>query len=107
MAPVCLVVLTIGNYLTWNTEIIPDAMDWWHLLLPNAMLAFALNLCIAVLIKECSAMAFILAGLVKDMFIVSLSSALFGDVITLQQLLGFAICLIGIFYWSFMKICPQ
>lgn len=107
MAPVCLGVLTVGNVFTWDSEIIPRVMVWWPYLLPNACLAFCLNVTIAVLIKECSAMGFILSGLVKDMFIVSVSSMMFGDIITAQQIVGFTICLAGIFYWSFMRIAPQ
>merc|ERR1719197_2362357 len=55
MAPVCFAVLLIGNIFAWDPEIIPRMIEWWPYLLPNAALAFCLNVSVALLIKECSA----------------------------------------------------
>merc|ERR1719359_181622 len=71
------------------------------------MLAFVLNVTIATLIKECSAMAFVLAGIVKDMFIVTVSSIAFGEYVSPQQICGFSITLAGIFFWSYMRMEPD
>merc|ERR1719498_1089177 len=60
MAPMCLVVLFFGNLFTWDPTILPKLQENWQLLLPNAFLAFSLNVTIAVLIKQTSAMGFIL-----------------------------------------------
>uniref|UniRef100_A0A7S0FXY1 Sugar phosphate transporter domain-containing protein n=1 Tax=Pyrodinium bahamense TaxID=73915 RepID=A0A7S0FXY1_9DINO len=106
MSPMCLVVLLIGTVFTWQSEIAVRAVEWWKVLLPNAGLAFALNVSVALVIKECSAVTFVLAGLVKDMAIVAACVLVFGELVLYQQLLGFVICLGGILCWSYMRINP-
>merc|ERR1719229_1871372 len=105
MAPVCLVVLGIGNIITWDHSVITDLAVWWPYLIPNACIAFCLNVMIAQVIKETSAVGFIITGVVKDIALVVFSSAVFHDSITRQQWLSFTITLSGVFFWSFMKIC--
>lgn len=107
MCPVCLVVLFIGNLATWDNAIIERAAIWWPYLIPNALCAFALNVTIAVLIKQTSAMAFILSGVVKDMVIVCASTFMFGDVLARQQIVGFSVATTGIFVWSYCKVQPN
>merc|ERR1719469_483440 len=48
-APTCFAVLLVGNVFVWNDQIVPRAMQLWHLLLPNACVAFILNLLVATL----------------------------------------------------------
>merc|ERR550514_29620 len=107
MAPVCLVILIFGNIMVWDPKIVQATIQWSPYLLVNSCLAFALNVTVAMLIKECSAVGFILAGLVKDIFIVSVSAMAFGDIITFQQMVGFTLTLAGIFTWSYIKIAPE
>lgn len=106
-APTCLAVLMIGNIFTWEPEILSRAMQNWHLLLPNATLAFVLNLTVATVIKEASAVGFILCGVTKDIFLVAVSAVYFGEQITNLQVLGFSMILAGILFWSLMKAMPQ
>lgn len=107
MAPVCLVVLIIGSAVTWKATILPDIAKMWPLLIPNCCIAFALNVTIAVLIKRCSAIAFVLAGIVKDVAIVVVAVFCFNEKVVGQQILGFIICLTGVFFWSFAKLYPD
>mmetsp|Transcript_15380 Transcript_15380/g.48364 ORF Transcript_15380/g.48364 Transcript_15380/m.48364 type:complete len:344 (-) Transcript_15380:64-1095(-) len=106
MAPACLVVLLTGTFITWQGEVAVRFGEMWKILLPNACLAFTLNVAVALVIKECSAVTFVLAGLVKDMAIVGACVLLLGELVLYQQLMGFAICLGGIFTWSYMRIHP-
>jgi len=106
-APVCLVVLIIGNIATWKSEVLTDMAIWWPWLIPNACLAFCLNLTIALVIKETSAVGFIVTGVVKDIALVVFSSMLFHDTIVMKQWLSFVLALSGVFFWSFMKVCPD
>jgi len=106
-APTCLVVLILGNFFTWNQEIIPRAQQYWHLLLPNAMLAFVLNVLVATVIKEASAVGFILTGMVKDIVLVIVSSIAFGETVTVQQASAFVMILMGILFWSLSKAMPD
>uniref|UniRef100_A0A7S2AQF0 Sugar phosphate transporter domain-containing protein n=1 Tax=Alexandrium andersonii TaxID=327968 RepID=A0A7S2AQF0_9DINO len=107
MAPACLLVLITGTVLTWQAEVAQRFEQWWRVLLPNAFLAFLLNVSVALVIKECSAVTFVLAGLIKDMAIVAASVLLLGEVVVYQQLLGFGLCLAGIFAWSYMRVQPS
>merc|ERR1719491_1363476 len=38
-APTCLGVLLLGNIITWDVEVVPRAIQMWHLLLPSMLLA--------------------------------------------------------------------
>lgn len=107
MSPICLSMLLVMTGLTWEHEMAVRFKEWWPLLVPNACLAFMLNVIVAMVIKECSAITFVLAGLVKDMFIVLGSVLLFGELVVHQQFFGFAVCLMGISFWSYMKINPD
>jgi len=70
-------------------------------------MAWELNIAVALVIKECSAVTFVLAGLVKDMAIVAASVLVFGEVVILQQVIGFGICLAGIYVWSQLSTSPD
>merc|ERR1719163_2248656 len=82
-------------------------MIWYPYLIPNALCAFFLNVTIAMLIKETSAMGFILSGVVKDMVIVVASTYIFDSSLVAQQIAGFSVATTGIFFWSYMKIAPE
>jgi len=107
MAPVCLVFLLIGNVVAWNPAVISAALSHWRLLIANASLAFLLNVLVATVIKEVSAVGFVLTGLTKDIAIVVLSCALFGDSITRTQALAFFMTLAGVGMWALLKIAPD
>jgi len=107
MAPMCLMVLVVGNFFAWNSNVLPDLAEWWPILIPNSFLAFSMNITIALLIKETSAIVYIMAGLVKDILIVLLSAGVFHESVVRQQYIGFMICLSGVFFWSYSKISPD
>jgi hypothetical protein len=107
VAPICFGFLLIANVPAWNPAVIPAAMAHWHLLAANAGVAFLLNVLVAVVIKEISAVGFVLTGLTKDIFIVVLSCALFGEPITYMQTLAFVVTLAGVGMWSLTKILPE
>eukprot|EP00448_Togula_jolla_P009588 CAMPEP_0170594792 /NCGR_PEP_ID=MMETSP0224-20130122/14193_1 /TAXON_ID=285029 /ORGANISM="Togula jolla, Strain CCCM 725" /LENGTH=340 /DNA_ID=CAMNT_0010918881 /DNA_START=62 /DNA_END=1084 /DNA_ORIENTATION=+ len=107
MAPVSLMFLSMGVAWTWDPFVLDAMKVNWHYLLPNALLAYALNLIIAVVLKNCSTMGFILAGMVKDILIVVVSSQLFGDPVSSLQYVGFSITLAGCGAWSLLKLSPN
>jgi len=107
VAPTCLVVLVLANLVHWHPGTLHDLQVWWPLLLCNALLAFLLNVCVAAVIKECSAVGFVLVGVAKDIFIVLFSCFCFGETVTKQQVTAFTITLFGICFWSLMKTMPH
>lgn len=82
-------------------------VTWAPHLAGNACLAFALNVIIALFIKSSSAVAFIMAGIVKDAMIVSAGSAFFHEHISIIQVVGFSMQLVGIMTWGLMKTYPD
>lgn len=107
MAPVAFLPLAMGTCASFDTAVLTDFQRCWPLLLANALTAVCLNVLISTFIKACSTMSFILAGIAKDIFIVTVSAIAFGDVITTQQMMGFGVCLTGITAWSSIKIKPE
>merc|ERR1740129_488103 len=73
-----------------------DIVTWGPTLAASACLAFVLNVVVAFFIKNSSAVAFILAGIVKDATIVSFGAVFFHEYISILQVFGFACQLFGI-----------
>eukprot|EP00913_Durusdinium_trenchii_P013499 g12675.t1 len=86
--------LLLGSAWLWTPEVSQDFAAMWQVLLLNALVAFALNLLIALTLKRLSALSFVLIGLTKDVSIVSSSSTIFGDPISRQQTVGFMITML-------------
>jgi hypothetical protein len=107
MAPFTLIPLAIATAATWQSQIPAAALAHSHVLLVNMTIAVVLNICVSCVISTCSATSFVLAGVVKDLLIVCASSFLFGDVITFQQRVGFAVTLSGIAAWTSIKLRPD
>lgn len=107
LAPICLVVLAFATAVQWNSTILPDFIKWWPLLFVNALVAFVLNVLVASVIKECSAVGFVLTGLTKDIAIVVCSCIFFGEPVTRQQAGAFGVTLAGVGFWSYMKVRPR
>lgn len=85
----------------------PHLHAWWPYLLVNSLVAFSLNVVIALFIKHSSAVAFILAGMVKDVVIVAAGATLFHEHIGKLQAFGFTMQMAGILLWSIVKTFPQ
>jgi len=112
--PLCAVILGTGMGILM---IFPHAhfatpewhhlVEWWPLLLLNACVAFILNVVIALFVKHSSAIAFILAGIVKDAMIVAAGAFFFREVITIIQGFGFLLQLVAILVWSLIKTFPD
>jgi len=107
LAPTCLMVLLVANLCHWDPQTWPALAKCWPLVLCNAGVAFILNVLVAAVIKEVSAVGFVLTGLTKDIFIVMLSWLLFGEPVTTMQWSAFCMTLMGVGVWSWMKVNPR
>eukprot|EP00413_Alexandrium_margalefii_P002290 CAMPEP_0204520310 /NCGR_PEP_ID=MMETSP0661-20131031/5194_1 /ASSEMBLY_ACC=CAM_ASM_000606 /TAXON_ID=109239 /ORGANISM="Alexandrium margalefi, Strain AMGDE01CS-322" /LENGTH=374 /DNA_ID=CAMNT_0051525861 /DNA_START=54 /DNA_END=1174 /DNA_ORIENTATION=+ len=107
LAPICFVVLATALAFNWSPKILADFVDWWPILTMNGFLAVALNILVAAVIKECSAVGFVLCGLCKDIVIVVVSSTAFHEEVTSKQSGAFVVTLAGIFFWSLLRVNPQ
>lgn len=106
LAPICLLVLIAANGVHWSHGTLVDLARWWPLIIGNACLAVCLNVAVAAVIKECSAVGFVLAGLLKDIAIVIFSATVFNERVTQRQAISFVVTILGVFFWSYMKIDP-
>ena len=86
------------SWLTYNT--VPA-------LLANAAGAAALNLSIYMVIGTMSALTMKLAAVVKDIGLVAVSCAVFGDTLTFSGTFGYSIALLGVCMYNYCKICVQ
>jgi len=107
VAPICFVVLVFVNIFAWQPGTVERFYIWWPVLLANALLAFCLNILVATVVKECSAVGFVLTGLIKDIVIVLFSAVFFNETVTQWQYCAFALTLMGIWFWSIMRISPE
>ena len=62
----------------------------------NIGVAFLLNISVVLLIGRSSGLAFVFAGIVKDIVLVGSSVLIFGSPITYQQVFGYFCCLLGL-----------
>lgn len=106
-APCSLMPLLVAAAATWTPEVTEDLYRMWPLLLANALLAFALNVMIALTLKKLSTVAFVIIGVVKDIMIVSCSAVVFGDAISSAQQVGFTVTIVGVLLWGHLKIKEQ
>jgi len=81
-------------------------MAKWHLLLPNALLAFTLNVTAVAFIKASSSVTFVLAGILKDMLIVIGGVVVMHDQVTQLQSMSFVAQLGLLLLWSMAKMHP-
>jgi len=107
VAPVSAAFLGIATACTWDPQAWVAMQRVWPLVGLNSLVAFALNVLVATVIKEISAVGFVLTGLLKDIVIVVLSRIIFADPVTVIQWAGFAATVLGVGLWSLLKINPQ
>jgi drug/metabolite transporter (DMT)-like permease len=62
----------------------------------NGAVAFTLNVAVVLLIGNTSALILTLAGIFKDILLVSLSVIVFGSPVTMLQYMGYAVALLGL-----------
>jgi len=83
-------------------------LEYRWLLLANGLMAFGMNIAHALFIKNSSAITFILTGIIlKDVMIVIVGAIVMGEELSHQQVIGFAMQLVGIVAWSMMKALPD
>lgn len=85
----------------------PKLAEWMPFLALNILVAFSLNVVIALFIKNTSGVAFILAGVAKDVMIVIAGALFFHENVSMMQTVGFSMQLCGVFTWSLVKTFPE
>jgi len=108
-------VLLLALGTLWPGRPIALAMPSWALiveyrwlLLASGGLGVGMNIVHALFIKNSSAIVFILTGVImKDVVIVSVGALLLGELLSLTQVLGFGMQLVGVAIYSFLKVAPS
>jgi solute carrier family 35 protein C2 len=107
MAPLCLCAVSSAIFYMWEPAILVVAKQCWHHLLLNSLIAFCLNHSVAYLLRISSGLTMVLAGIVKDICIVSLAAVIFSTHLERIQIVGFFIAIVGIFAHSMVKSFPE
>ena len=79
--------------LPWDRMMTPA---FGMILLANGLVAFTLNVAVVMLIGNTSALTLTLAGIIKDIMLVTLSVLIFGSPVSNLQYLGYAVALVGL-----------
>jgi drug/metabolite transporter (DMT)-like permease len=74
------------------------------ILLGNGLLAFALNLVMFRVIKDLDGLTVNIAGVVKDCVLICFSWSVFNSPLSLTQLCGYAVALVGVFKYNIDKL---
>jgi drug/metabolite transporter (DMT)-like permease len=99
VAPTCFVlnsfacVIFEGSHIPWSRIFEPS---FFLVLLVNGIVAFSLNVALVLVILHSSALALSLAGIVKDIMLVTLSAAIFQSPVSLLQAIGYTIALLAL-----------
>lgn len=99
VAPTCFVlnsfacVVFEGAVLPWERIMTPYFL---FILVINGFVAFSLNVALVLVILHSSALALSLAGIVKDIMLVTLSALLFRSPVSLLQAIGYSIALLAL-----------
>jgi len=107
MCPLCLLTVSTMLAFTYHEGIGAAFLDLWPHLALNCVNAFMLNVSVAVVIKVCNGIGFVLAGILKDILIVSSAAVFFSAHLTAFQVTGFAIATAGILVHSVMKSASE
>jgi len=108
LSPLCLCVLAIKMLIfQFHWQVWEAVVVHWPLLLANCLVAFSLNLVIAIFLKNARALSFVVSGYVKDLTIVISTATLFGTQISLMQGMGFFAQLIAVAIYSSIRNFPH
>jgi len=77
---------------------------WWPHLVANALVALALNICIALFISRSSAVGFIIVGILKDMSLIIIDVVVSGTELSDLQVFAFALQLVFAVCYSLFKV---
>eukprot|EP00930_Biecheleria_cincta_P014259 TRINITY_DN12352_c0_g1_i2.p1 TRINITY_DN12352_c0_g1~~TRINITY_DN12352_c0_g1_i2.p1 ORF type:complete len:332 (+),score=60.93 TRINITY_DN12352_c0_g1_i2:89-1084(+) len=99
--------LCVGQHQVQGMTSLPSQQAFersWQLLLGNAVLAFGLNLAIAMFLRYSSALSFGMLGILKDILVVISSTALLGAHISGVQTVSFTMQIVLLCIWTYMKM---
>ena len=105
VSPACFVFLTLP-FVFLELPAMLDAEDIKTnplVLLSSAVLAFALNMSVYLLIGKTSALTMNVAGVIKDWLLICISSMLFDAPISSMQLLGYLLAFVAVCYYNYQK----
>jgi solute carrier family 35 protein C2 len=103
MSPLCLCTLSVGLYFLWEPGTFEDAHHMAYHLCLNGLNAFALNIAVALVIRHASGVSFVLAGVIKDILIVTFAAIFTGALVSRLQIAGFTIAVMGVAAHSLVR----
>lgn len=107
MSPISLMMISIfflACHYDQLDQVRHDTIRMWPFLALSSLVAFSLNVVVAMAIWMFSSVGYMLAGVTKDIAIVVSSAIIFQDAITGTQGRGFSLALIGVVAYSSYKM---
>jgi hypothetical protein len=99
VAPNCFVLIAIAS-LCFEGSSLPLhrmlEMSFIITMIANGIIAFSLNVALVLVIQHSSALSLALAGIVKDILLVTLSALIFRSPVSLLQMVGYSIALLAL-----------
>ncbi|KAI8061104.1 triose-phosphate transporter family-domain-containing protein [Gongronella butleri] len=80
------------------------ALESFGLMAIGGLLAFAMILSELYLIKNTNTVTLSVAGISKEVFVISLSVVIYGDVLTTQTIMGVIVSIMGIIWYNYYKL---
>ncbi|KAH8689377.1 triose-phosphate transporter family-domain-containing protein [Talaromyces proteolyticus] len=101
-APACMVMNTVATLFFEVPRMSVEDLRSIGLstLLANASVAFALNVAVVFLVSKTSALVMTLSGVLKDIILVIASLVIFHDPVTMTQVVGYTVALLGLLYYK-------
>jgi len=81
--------------------------EWLPTLLCNSLVAFGLNVNIALMIKNTSPTSYIFVGVVKDVVAILVSIVVLKELVSTLQFISFSLQIGTVIVWSLLKMHPQ
>lgn len=102
-APICFIALFIPFLLFEMHDATVVVMRIPGHLVANACIAASLNVSAFMVLKETSAVTYGICGQIKDWLNILIAVPVFGTALTLMQMVGYSLAVVGVFYYKRLR----
>jgi len=100
ISPFSLFFLSGCMFAVWTPEILENGRKHWLLVVLHAVTAFFVDVAVTTVVKQASALTYMVVNALNSIVVVVVASILFGSTMTVRQAVGYGISIIGIVVYS-------